>query len=418
MKRTKRSGPHAAKAILALVGTLLFIGTATLNGCVRHRLYNDSPSQYLERVTTDADRAVRADMAIIEFDDHGVFWKQQQLEDAIGLIRESNRQAKDGTLVVVYIHGWKNNADPADPNGALARFRDSLRGNAAENPEDRPFAADRVVGVFLGWRGNTSNMPVQDQLTFWDRRRTGERIASVHMHETLLRLMEAAKEHPGSKCFVVGHSMGGMIIGKTMSPAMTTLLLSGKRDGVRLPVDLVLLQNPALDALASWQFIDLLNRFDARIELRSPDGSVKPASGPLIVSITSEADTATSRAYPFGRSIASLGTSFRKDHAPGEPSQRYLATHALGHVDYLTSHRAFLRDGEVVIERVPGAYNDTPFWVIKASKEISKDHGDVRNPIYGRLIERLIELNDVYRTDLETWMVSTDPQSPGRNAGN
>jgi hypothetical protein len=35
------------------------------------------------------------------------------------------------------------------------------------------------------------------------------------------------------------------------------------------------------------------------------------AEGPLIAAITSEADSATRVAYPFGRSIANLGTSFR-----------------------------------------------------------------------------------------------------------
>lgn len=296
--------------------------------------------------------------------------------------------------------------------GRLARFRESVRMNAARNPTDRPFAADRVIGVFLGWRGDTSNVPLQEQLTFWDRRQAGERVASAHMQETLLRIMRATKERPGSKCFIVGHSMGGMIVAKTMAPILTTLLLSQGDEGTPLPVDLVLLQNPALDALASWQTIDLLKRVDARLELRTPDGDGEFAHGPLIASITSEADTATGRSYPFGRNIASFGTSFRRDHAPGEPSQRHLATHALGHVEYLTSHRAFLRDGEVVIKRIPEAFNDTPFWVVQVSKEISKDHGDVGNHIYGRLIEQLLELNHVYRTDLETWLRA----APGNNA--
>lgn len=132
----------------------------------------------------------------------------------------------------------------------------------------------------------------------------------------------------------------------------------------------------------------------------------------MIASITSEADGATGRAYPLGRTIASLGTSFRRDHEPGRPSQRYLATHALGHVDALTSHRAFVRDGEVVIEPISGAFNDTPFWVIQVSREISRDHGDVNNPVYGQLIEQLIALNQVYRTDLASWMSGTAGPSP------
>jgi hypothetical protein len=403
-----RSGAIRVSLVL-----LLSLVAAAMPACVPHKLYNELPELYLQQIAGDELGAVPAHIAVIEFDDHGVFWKRQQLEDTLELIRDANCAADDGTLVIIYVHGWKNNANPDAKDGALARFRESVRGNAARNPADRPFAADRVVGVFLGWRGDTSDVPVQEQLTFWDRRRAGERVASAHMQETLLRIMRATKERPGSKCFIVGHSMGGMIVAKTMAPILTTLLLSQDDGGTPLPVDLVLLQNPALDALASWQTIDLLKRVNARLELRTPNGNKEPARGPLIVSITSEADTATGRAYPFGRNIASFGTSFRRDHAPGEPSQRDLVTHALGHVEYLTSHRAFLRDGAVMIERIPEAFNDTPFWVIRVSREISKDHGDVGNPVYGRLVEQLIELNDVYRTDLETWLqAAVDADAP------
>lgn len=388
-----------------ILAKLLLVAVPLMSACVPHTLYNELPEQYIQQIASDTAGSAPAHLAVIEFDDHGVLWKRDQLEDTIELIHRTNRDADDGTLVIVYVHGWKNNADPTDAEGALARFRETVRSNAARNPADRPFAADRIIGVFLGWRGDTSDIPLQEQLTFWDRRRAGERVASVHMQETLLRIMRATKNHAGSKCFVAGHSMGGMIVGKTMSPILTTLLLSTYGEGTQLPVDLVLLQNPALDALASWQTIDLLKRFDARIELRTSNGRAEAARGPLIASITSEADTATGRSYPFGRTLASLGTSFRRDHEPGTPSQRHLAIHALGHVDHLTSHRAFLRDGEVVIERIPGAFNDTPFWVIQVSKEISKDHSDFSNPFYGRLIEQLIELNQVYRTDVETWMI-------------
>ena len=388
----------------------LLAAVAALAGCVPNTLYNARPDQYRERVTTGEAGGVVADLGVVEFDDQGVLWERDQLESTIELIRQSNREARDGTLVIVYIHGWKNNADPHDQEGALAQFRETVRRDAARNPADRPFAADRVVGVFLGWRGDTSDVPLQEQLTFWDRRRAGERVASLHMQETLLRIMDATKAHPGSKCFIVGHSMGGMIIGKSVAPVLTTLVLSGGEDGTRLPADLVILQNPALEALASWQLIDLFKRFGVRLELRTHDGAAKQADGPFIASITSEADTATGRAYPFGRTIASWNLSFRRDHGPDEPSQRYLATRAIGHDDYLTSHRAYLREVEIVIERIPGAFNDTPFWVIRVSEEISKDHNDVSNPVYGRLIEQLIQMNEVYRTDLESWMVVRQPE--------
>jgi pimeloyl-ACP methyl ester carboxylesterase len=381
------------------------LGLTQMNACVAHRVRNPQPAQYLQTVLDDDQIGVRADVGVIEFDDHGVLWNRDQLEDTIDRIRAANAESERGTLVLVYIHGWKHNADPERRDGALARFRANIERTAREQPGADGLGVDRVVGVFLGWHGDSSDIPFQEQTTFWNRRAAAERVASIHMRETMLRIMQAAKERPGSKCFVVGHSMGGLIVGKTFAPSLATMLLVSGPSGTHLPVDLILLQNPALDALASWQFIDFLKRSRARVELRQPDGTVLPAHGPIMASITSEADTATGRAYPFGRTVTNLFTPFRRDTPDGQPSQRHLATRAEGHVDYLISHRARVEDGAVVLERVPDAFNDTPFWVIQASPEISRDHNDVNNPLYGQLIQQLIDLNQVYRPDLQTWLV-------------
>ncbi|MGD1915953.1 MAG: hypothetical protein ACFCBV_07190 [Phycisphaerales bacterium] len=397
----------------ALALTLCF---SALTGCVSHRLYNQEPDQYILTLTaeaastesTESAGAIEYDLAIIEFDDHGTFWKRDQLEAAVALIELRNAESPGGVLVIPFVHGWKNNADPEDPDGDLARFRRQLANIAASQvgDDEKP---DRVVGVFFGWRGATSRVWLQEQLTFWDRRRTAERLVSLSMREAMFRIMSTARQNPRSKCFVVGHSMGGMIVGKTLAPSLTTLLLAGGEEGVLMPADLVVLLNPALDALASWQFVDLLKRSGARLELRDNDGGARPAPGPIIVSITSESDRATGTAYPLGRTVSSLMTAFRGDHEDPQPSQRYLATRAEGHVDALISHRAWVGDdGEVVLERVPDAWNDTPFWIIRVSREISDGHSDLNNPRLAILIDRLTRMNDVYAAGVDTWMMTGD----------
>lgn len=380
----------------------------SLGACVPHRLYHAEPDEYLTRIPLDDSATTSADLAVIEFDDSGVFWKIDQLNEAVDLIRRRNAESSSGVLVIVYIHGWKNNADPALEDGALRRFRDSLAttAKAQRAKTDGALAPDHVIGVFLGWRGDTSDVPLQEQFTFWDRRATAERVASLNMREALLRVMNATKERPESKCFAVGHSMGGLILGKTMAPVLTTVLLAGDAVETRLPVDLVLLQNPAIDGLAAWQLIDFLKRHRATLHFRDSRGNVEPARGPIIASITSEADSATGAAYPFGRSLASMFASFRTDFAPGAPSQRTLATNAEGHIPFLVSHTATVENGEVVLRPVPGAWNDTPFWIVRVSREISRDHGEVNNAMYGKLIQAIIRLNRVYEADVETWITS------------
>ncbi|MEO0513269.1 MAG: hypothetical protein AAF108_10300 [Planctomycetota bacterium] len=89
-----------------------------------HRLYNDSPSQYLQTVPVDETAGVEFDLAIIEFDDHGTFWKVEQIDDTVAMIRQRNADNKNGIFVIPFVHGWQNNADPNRKGGDLVRFRE------------------------------------------------------------------------------------------------------------------------------------------------------------------------------------------------------------------------------------------------------------------------------------------------------
>jgi pimeloyl-ACP methyl ester carboxylesterase len=384
-------------SLLLVVVVMIVIGILQ-QGCVAHKIYNPTPEMYLQTLKVEGQEGTTYDLAIIEFDDHGVFWDVQQLGAALDLIEQRNVETKRGILVIPFVHGWKNNADPSQTNGDLVKFRERLAGIAAEFSAAMGEEPDRVIGVYIGWRGKSTDLPLYNQVSFWSRRLTAERVASLNMREALLKIMAASHARPESKCFVVGHSMGGMIVAKTLAPSLTTLILSAGERGIQIPADFVLMLNPALDGLASWQLIDFLKRSNARLELRTTDGTTMPAPGPMIVSITSEADTATGIAYPLARSLSSMFTAFRSDHEEPQPSQRYLVTRAEGHVDYLVSHKAWIEDGKIILERVPNAFNNTPFWVVSVSKEISKNHGDTGNPLLSELTHRISAMNRLYDT--------------------
>jgi len=149
-----------------LAASAAIVAAALMGGCVAHRAYNTEPEQYLERVSDGASGGAVADVAVIEFDDHGLLWQREQLDAAIQAIRTANAEANDGTLVAVCIHGWKHNADPRKRTGDFAKFRETIVRDAADDPADRSFRTDRIVGIYLGWRGDTSNIPVHEQFTF------------------------------------------------------------------------------------------------------------------------------------------------------------------------------------------------------------------------------------------------------------
>ncbi|MEM9373815.1 MAG: hypothetical protein AAGA55_09240 [Planctomycetota bacterium] len=387
---------------LAWIATgLLCSGMA---GCVSNKSFNLSPDQYVSSPATPDSTTTGVDIAIIEFDEFGMLWNSAQLEAAIDLIEARNAASDRGIMVITYTHGWMNNANPDREAGDLYRFRDGMIGLARQLRDEGSPAPDHVIGVYLAWRGATSRIPGLSVLSFWDRRDAAERVASYQMRETLFRITRTAKERADTKVLLSGHSMGGMILARTLSPTLSTLLLASDEGGVISPSDLVLLQNPALDGLAAYQLVEYLKRTGARVELRHADGRVEPAPGPVIASITSESDWVTRVAYPAGQIVDHITQSFRDDLGDGLPPQGTMANRAHGHLDFLISHRARLENGRVVLEAIPDAYNDTPFWIIQTSSEICDGHSDIYNPDYLSLVEQIAKMNRLYETGIETWI--------------
>ena len=93
----------------------------------------------------------------------------------------------------------------------------------------------------------------------------------------------------------------------------------------------------------------------------------------------------------------------------GAPSQWRLATTAHGHAAHLVSHKARIEDGELVLERVPEAYNTTPFWIVQVSEDICGGHGDIHNPRFRELVEHIVDLNHVYDASVQTWIRADSP---------
>ena len=380
-----------------------------LGGCVSNRLYNSLPSEYIVSVVPPGEDTVGVDVAIIEFDEFGMLWSPEQLDAALALINEQNAASDRGIILVTYTHGWMNNAVPDREQNDLARFRDGMRSLGQQLHTEGAPAPDRVVGVFLGWRGATNRVPLWNNLSFWDRKDAAERVASYQKRESLFRLPAATKACRDSKVLLSGHSMGGLSLANTLAPSLSTLLLASGPEGVRAPADMVLLQNPALDGLAAFQLIEYLKRTEARLEHRYPGGRVEAARGPVIASITSEADLVTGKAYPAGQILDNFTRSFRDDLGEGLPSQGKFANRAHGHMDFLVSHRARMEDGQLVLERVPGAFNDTPFWIVQTTGEICQNHGDIYNERFIHLVEHITKLNRLYDTEIDNWIVQSQP---------
>ena len=394
---------RSCPSVITIAGVLLLLLPV---GCVPYRQFNTEPEQYLSSLPRPAGSNISVDLAIIEFDEFGMFWDTEQLEAALALIEQRNASSERGVLLSLYVHGWQHNADPDQVDGDLSRFRDRLGVLAGQLEVDGRLPT-AVVGVYIGWRGATASLPGVKNLTFWDRRRAGERVANYNVREAMIRLTDATKSRAESKVFLRGHSMGGMIVGLALGPTIETMVLLSAEDGFESPVDGVFLLNPALDALSTIQLVEFMKRYGVVGELRYADGRVEPLQRPVIAAITSEADWVTRVAYPFGQWLDRKRIDKREFKQDGWPSQSELSSRATGHLPFLASHRAYVQDGEVVLERIEGAWNNTPYWCVTVTEEIGRNHGDSYNPLFQKVLFQLADPEHLYDTSVRTWLRTT-----------
>ena len=388
------------RKVVIVAAVFIAIGVALPFGCVGNRAFNTEPADYLRIFETE--RGLPFAVGVVEFDDQGEPWNLQQLDALVERIRRYNAESEHGIVLYQFIHGWKSNASRDRKSGrrlawfeeqvaAVARHSDRSARETGEPP--RP-----VVGLFIGWRGRTYSLPGLIDVSFWNRRVAAHRVASMRLIEVLYRTALAAKEHPESKCALLGHSMGGLVLEKTLGAALVTEIMTVEHTGGSIPVnyELIVSANSSTEALYGKQLIDVLKRTTVELVLEDDDGARRPAAGPLMASITSSSDSVTRWMVPLAMTFNSLFVRYRDYPDPGAPSQRHLGLHTTGHVPHLFSHTLEMRDDELVLRELPERWNDTPFWVFQVPEGVSSDHRDISSPVWSRLMLKLLAANEVF----------------------
>ena len=334
-------------------------------------------------------------VAFVEFGEQGSYQDPTQLQNALALIRDTPQP-----LVITYVHGWQNNAESGD----VQNFESLLaRLNGAPAIRNVGF---HVVGVYLGWRGKITDVPILKELSFWNRKNTAERLASNYdVYDTIASISEEArKDYPGKQYTVLlGHSFGGLIVERSVAHAINAEI-HGHADASRsMPADLMIAVNPAADSVLARQMISAL--YSRKTE----------DTRPLFVSITSTGDWATGIVFPIGTGLASISKGFNQVEPPGpgntQVSERKFYTSTPGHNQMLINHitvdkhetinspnglhaleenlqhnhvgNGFTLDGAEgkldvwQIKRVGDV--DVPYWDVQVDPSIIKDHGDIWN---------------------------------------
>lgn len=285
-------------SIVILLGTILLLSCVEnrpfrlgkINDAELGKYYHDQ-KPWLEKVQVSEDRSYH--ISFVEFDEKGDFWDRRQLARTARMIGGSNKPV----LLVTYIHGWHHNAKDRPPGGKnpgdVQTFR-CLLSELAVSDSTRNF---QVHGVYFGWRGRLIEGPL-DYLTFLNRKAAATRVAGTPVTETIFELIRQARKDPKSKCVVIGHSFGALLLEKAMAQAITgnVLALDAQnpvpQQRFNAPADLILLVNSAAESIYAKEMTDMF----ARIGYRDADNR----NLPLLISITSKGDTATGGWFPVG----------------------------------------------------------------------------------------------------------------------
>ena len=250
-------------------------------------------------------------LGFVEYDDQGQLRDRKQMNAVLG--EYQRLAASDDVLLITFVHGWHHSAQPEDGN--IVSFRKMLAEVSkmeGTGSEQQGRKKRKVIGLYIGWRGDSISVPYVNDLTFWDRKNTAHDVGQQGVTEVLLKLEEIVnvkigieEENPPpmtSRLVVIGHSFGGAVVYTSLQKVMADRFIDSRRgktfqDDAKGFGDLVVLMNPAFEAMRFASLYDLSQEgcrgyFNTQL--------------PKLAILTSEADYATKYAFPTGRIFSTL----------------------------------------------------------------------------------------------------------------
>ena len=371
-----------------------------LGSCIRPQNYHPGDKS-LQRLTfhstpgtagTNYFCDATVDEAYVEFDAQGRWFEPAQLNRAVRRIGELNTKPM---FLMVFVHGWKNNA--SEDSGNVWGFRRMLDYQAWMIHQKHPDMP--VMGVYLGWPGAAANFG--KFFTFWNREGIAYTVGAGDIEKTLKGLMQAAKgaDYQGkSTVVVIGHSFGGLVLERAMIGILNEVL-DGIQAGqaVSPPADLTLLLNEAGPASQAKPFLERLKA--EGISYSTEDKTPYP----LLASMTSDGDIATKLGLPGGEFLspnrpATVQFPPEKPDIFGQTSSLPYDLQSAANFDALRSHAvAELAQGScgsgILIPGVhqkdyciatltPAPRNNTPYWIMALPQIFVPDHSRIfRNEV-------------------------------------
>ncbi|EIC29863.1 MULTISPECIES: hypothetical protein [Methylomicrobium] len=431
---------------------------ALLTGCASNAIYRSnyqpctvSPGNACERNSLhiyNPGANNEYTLGFVEIDDQGQVRDRRQMHALLDMLY--SKAAQESVLMTVFVHGWHHNANPDPLDSNIERFRENLaRLSDMETDRSKKLGrpARKIVGIYVGWRGESIDVPPFNYLTFWDRKNTAQDVGHLGIAELLIKLEEIAnvrnalKPPIRSRLVVIGHSFGGAVVYSATSQILASRFIDSQQGKAYTGDakgfgDLIVLLNPAFEALQYSPFYDL-----AQSRCSYFRGQL-----PRLAILTSEADDATGILFPLGRIFSTLFEEhddlvrtdckhmLKLDEGEADRS-------TVGHYEPLISHTLKpLKDGQSMLAatsetmeniwdlQTPGGSTrfdnmvlthlnrtvpQNPYLNIRVDKEIINGHNDVFNEKVMQFIRLLIELSTVDVDDDRDNVVNGYDECPG-----
>ncbi len=350
------------------------------------------------------------DITYVEFSDQGWLYQRDQLNRTLAWLKKPDPRPLQ---IVVFVHGWKHSARFEDSD--VRAFRETVMPAMARN-----HPGFRTVGVYVGWRGASLDLPSGPQsISFYDRKSTADHVArgsvrELFSHLRAMRNQSVAGRQSRVSITLVGHSFGGLILYNSIAESLLDTVVAANSGDPAVPreakavFDLVVLLNPAFEAT---RFEPLFQAAKDRLPASGPRWAYAQVQRPVFVSITSEADSATRVAFPIGRFVNSTfqheGWTDQDDPAKQEYAQRLekvANNHTIGHMERYRTHRLTLsaasQPSQKTGQKFPIACalapnttfaneNFFPLWNLYAAADVIDGHHDIYRENLWDFISRL-----------------------------